>query len=272
MIDLAANEVLGTQSQTDRTRYWPWLAGIFFCVAFTMSYFVVNQHYTDARVTTSMNSEASEVNNDSTADDAFFTQAIAANHQPDTALTALLGLWHAVPYQAKTACQSAMLQGLQCYQQQGNWLTLAKLNYPAVVYMLDDNEQPFYATLVAVKGEQLLLQLGTQQFWVQRTWFSHHFSGTFELFYKADSTPSGLIGHNSSLAKVQWLADALAQVYQLPHRPLAGFDVALTQLVKRFQRQHGLIDDGIAGAQTLIQLNLYLSQQGPRLSDKQEHH
>ncbi len=44
----------------------------------------------------------------------------------------------------------------------------------------------------------------------------------------------------------------------------------LEQQLMQFQRQHGLKPDGIAGNQTLIQLNLYLSQQGPRLSASEE--
>lgn len=36
-----------------------------------------------------------------------------------------------------------------------------------------------------------------------------------------------------------------------------------------FQRQHGLRADAIAGSQTLVQLNLYLSDKGPRLQEQQ---
>ena len=39
------------------------------------------------------------------------------------------------------------------------------------------------------------------------------------------------------------------------------------KMKKSFQSQHGLKADGIAGNQTLVRLNLYLSQQGPRLTD-----
>lgn len=50
-------------------------------------------------------------------------------------------------------------------------------------------------------------------------------------------------------------------------RRVNQFDVQLENDLKTFQSQHGLKADGIAGNQTLVRLNLYLSQQGPRLTD-----
>jgi general secretion pathway protein A len=69
---------------------------------------------------------------------------------------------------------------------------------------------------------------------------------------------------------VQWLENSLAHVNQRRARLLTQFDSELEQQLMQFQRQHGLKPDGIAGNQTLVQLNLYLSQQGPRLSASSE--
>ncbi|NMH65752.1 ExeA family protein [Shewanella salipaludis] len=192
----------------------------------------------------------------------------AINHSRDidTAFAALFGLWDKVPYQGLSACQAAVQQGLSCYQQQGNWLSLMRLNYPAVVYLLDESQQDFYGVVVEREGEQILLQLGEQRLWVDRDWFNRHFSGTFEIFWQAPDYAPREISQSSSPALWQWLENALAQIDKRSARVLRTFDSELERQLKGFQRQHGLKADGIAGSQTLEQMNLYLSPAGPRLT------
>ncbi|GIU21467.1 MULTISPECIES: ExeA family protein [unclassified Shewanella] len=191
--------------------------------------------------------------------------AIAQSHEIDTAYASILGLWGKVPYIGLSACQSAKQQGLDCFQQQGNWHSLVRLNYPAVVYLVDDNQQAFYGTVVSRQGEQILLQLNEQQLWVSRDWFTRHFTGTFEILWQAPHNQPKEIGQSANQAQIQWLENSLARINDRAPRLVDHFDAELEQQLKAFQRQHGLSADGIAGTQTLIQLNLYLSDAGPRL-------
>ncbi len=195
-------------------------------------------------------------------------EAINQSRSIDIAFAGLFNVWGKVPFKGLTACQSAFEQGLSCYQQQGNWMSLARLNYPAVVYLVDDNQQDFYGAVLAIDQDQLLMQLGEQQLWVDKVWFNQHFSGTFEILWQAPNLPMMEIGQKSSPGQVQWLENALAQVSNRPARRLSQFDMKLENDLKTFQSQHGLRADGIAGNQTLVRLNLYLSDQGPRLTDK----
>ena len=195
-------------------------------------------------------------------------EAINQSRNIDTAFAGLFGLWGKTPYIGLSACQSAQTQELTCYQQQGNWTTLTRLNYPAVVYLTDDEGKDFYGTVVSRSGEQLLLQLGEQQLWVDRAWFTRHFSGTFELLWQAPKGTPREINANSNLAELQWLENSLAKVDGSSPRLVNRFDLELEQRLKDFQRQHGLKADGIVGSQTLVQLNLYLSQLGPRLVEQ----
>ncbi|QSX41567.1 ExeA family protein [Shewanella cyperi] len=191
--------------------------------------------------------------------------AIDASREIDTAFAALFGAWGAAPYSDLSPCQGAQAQGLSCHQQQGNWFSLTRLNYPAVVYLLDDEGQDFYGTVLARDGDSLLLQLAEQQLWVERDWFNRHFTGTFELFWQAPAQAASDIGRGSALSQIQWLENGLAQLDDRPPRQMQSFDSQLEMRLKQFQRQHGLKADGIAGSQTQVQLNLYLSRQGPRL-------
>jgi len=198
--------------------------------------------------------------------------AVSNSRNIDTAYASILGVWDKVPYVGLTACQSAQQQGLSCFQQQGNWHSLIRLNFPAVVHLVDDQHEAFYGTLISRNGEQLLLQLNEQQLWVDREWFTRHFSGTFEILWQAPSDRQGEIGLGSDPAQIQWLENSLAKIDNKTPRLIKQFDTELKGQLTRFQRKHGLRADAIAGSQTLVQLNLYLSATGPRLMQAKGHY
>ncbi|MDT3297394.1 AAA family ATPase [Shewanella sp. SP2S2-6] len=299
MVRQAAAEVLGEEEPTQNRYLWPTATAAALFVAFGVSYWLftdkpVNAALASSRVleSTSANVAASNTqalsategmskvvqpadqqNNQTTQssipdpNQRLLNDAINQSRDIDTAFAGLFSVWGKVPYKGLTACQSAVEQGLSCYQQQGNWMSLTRLNYPAVVYLVDDNQQDFYGAVIAVDGEQLLMQLGEQQLWVDRAWFNQHFSGTFEILWQAPNLPMMDISQKSSPGQLQWLENALAHVNNRNTRRVNQFDVQLENDLKSFQSQHGLKADGIAGNQTLVRLNLYLSQQGPRLTD-----
>ena len=295
MVRQAAVEVLGEAEPTQHQYLWPAATVIVLLIAFGVSYWLLTDKPANAATNLAsqpmpdpiemnpqeLNTTAAphrvEPTNHSSAEQSqapgatpnqrLLNEAINQSRNIDTAFAGLFGLWGKVPYKGLTACQSAVEQGLACYQQQGNWMSLTRLNYPAVVYLVDDNQQDFYGAVIAIDGDQLLMQLGEQQLWVDKAWFNQHFSGTFEILWQAPNLPMMDISQKSSPGQLQWLENALAQVNNRNARRVNQFDVQLENDLKAFQSQHGLKADGIAGNQTLVRLNLYLSQQGPRLTD-----
>lgn len=299
MVRQAAAEVLGEEEPTQNRYLWPTATAAALFVAFGVSYWLFTDKPVNAASASSMGLESTPTNvaplnmqtlsateetskfvqpadqqNNQTTQSSIpdpsqrlLNDAINQSRDIDTAFAGLFSVWGKVPYKGLTACQSAVEQGLACYQQQGNWMSLTRLNYPAVVYLVDDNQQDFYGAVIAVDGEQLLMQLGEQQLWVDRAWFNQHFSGTFEILWQAPNLPMMDISQKSSPGQLQWLENALAHVNNRNTRRVNQFDVQLENDLKSFQSQHGLKADGIAGNQTLVRLNLYLSQQGPRLTD-----
>jgi len=296
MVRQAAAEVLGEEEPTQNRYLWPTTTAATLFVAFGVSYWLftdkpVNAASASSRVIESASANVAALNTQALSategmsklvqpvdqqsnqvsipdpNQRLLNDAINQSRDIDTAFAGLFSVWGKVPYKGITACQSAVEQGLSCYQQQGNWMSLTRLNYPAVVYLVDDNQQDFYGAVIAVDGEQLLMQLGEQQLWVDRAWFNQHFSGTFEILWQAPNLPMMDISQKSSPGQLQWLENALAHVNNRNTRRVNQFDVQLENDLKSFQSQHGLKADGIAGNQTLVRLNLYLSQQGPRLTD-----
>ncbi|MCU8006837.1 MULTISPECIES: ExeA family protein [unclassified Shewanella] len=296
MVRQAAAEVLGEEEPTQNRYLWPTATAAALCVAFGVSYWLftdksVNTVPASNLVSESVPTNVASLNAQTLGGEYIADKSVKPTNQPsgqtsipdpnqrllneainqsrniDTAFAGLFSVWGKVPYKGLTACQSAVEQGLACYQQQGNWMSLTRLNYPAVVYLVDDKQQDFYGAVLAVEGEQLLMQLGEQQLWVDRAWFNQHFSGTFEILWQAPNLPMMDISQKSSPGQLQWLENALAHVNGRSPRRVNQFDVQLENDLKTFQSQHGLKADGIAGNQTLVRLNLYLSQQGPRLTD-----
>ncbi len=295
MVRQAAAEVLGEAEPTQHKYLWPAATVIVLLIAFGVSYWLLTDKPANAATnlvsqpmpepiemnpqelnTTAVPHRVESSNHLSAKlsqapganpNQRLLNDAINQSRNIDTAFAGLFGLWGKVPYKGLTACQSAVEQGLACYQQQGNWMSLTRLNYPAVVYLVDDNQQDFYGTVIAIDGDQLLIQLGEQQLWVDKAWFNQHFSGTFEILWQAPNLPMMDISQKSSPGQLQWLENALAQINNRNARRVNQFDVQLENDLKAFQSQHGLKADGIAGNQTLVRLNLYLSQQGPRLTD-----
>ena len=302
MVRQAAAEVLGEEEPQQNKLLWPSAIAAALVVAFGVSYWlftespavanVVNSSVTQASQTTPAATQAATQANSIQPEQTLASmpsapvasepqtlaapdpsvrvlqEAIKQSRSIDTAFAGLFNVWGKVPFKGLTACQSALEQGLSCYQQQGNWMSLTRLNYPAVVYLVDDNQQDFYGAVIAVDADQLLMQLGEQQLWVDRAWFNQHFSGTFEILWQAPNLPMLEISQKSSPGQLQWLENALAHVANRPSRRVSQFDMKLENDLKAFQSQHGLKADGIAGNQTLVRLNLYLSDQGPRLTDK----
>ncbi|MCU8020350.1 MULTISPECIES: ExeA family protein [unclassified Shewanella] len=296
MVRQAAAEVFGEEELTQNRYLWPTATAAALCVAFGVSYWLftdksVNTMPASNLVSESVPTNVASLNAQTLGGEDIADKSVKPTNQPsgqtsipdpnqrllneainqsrniDTAFAGLFSVWGKVPYKGLTACQSAVEQGLACYQQQGNWMSLTRLNYPAVVYLVDDKQQDFYGAVLAVEGEQLLMQLGEQQLWVDRAWFNQHFSGTFEILWQAPNLPMMDISQKSSPGQLQWLENALAHVNGRSPRRVNQFDVQLENDLKTFQSQHGLKADGIAGNQTLVRLNLYLSQQGPRLTD-----
>ncbi|MGI2257835.1 ExeA family protein [Shewanella sp. GXUN23E] len=296
MVQRAAAEVLGEEPVT-RSYTWPLLAGAGFVLAFGLVFWFIqtDDQMTSgaaqqvATVTAAVN-ETRQAPGDTAGPAAVrpasgaasapetapslgqrqLDKALADSRGIDTAFATLLGLWNRTPYQQMSACQAAALQGLACYQQQGSTASILRLNYPAVVYLTDAAGQESYGTLISRNADELLLQLGEQQFWVSRSWFDRHFAGVFEILWQPEQEGASPIGPHSSASQLQWLENSLAMVDKVPSRLISGYDSQLEQRLKTFQRQHGLNPDGIAGSQTLTQLGLYLSQSGPRLNGEGE--
>ncbi len=71
-----------------------------------------------------------------------------------------------------------------------------------------------------------------------------------------ETVPVSVLKPGTNGPSVVALRNRLIRMGYLEKTPTVGYDVTLQKAVQRFQRDHGLVDDGVAGPATLGQLNI----------------
>jgi general secretion pathway protein A len=187
------------------------------------------------------------------------------------AYNALFQAWNADYQEGVDPCHQAELLGLRCRTTRGGLEELRQLNIPAVLYLLADQGQEFYATLIKLEGESATFVSGTETREVNLDALASQWSGNYTvlLHLPLDARDSILMGTHG--VAVQWLSKQLAQVQGRTLETTAAsiFDDDLKSQVKQFQLSEGLIPDGAAGPQTLARLSAMTDQSAPRLSHRQ---
>jgi len=84
-------------------------------------------------------------------------------------------------------CRNAQYAKLRCLQRQGNYAQLVQYNLPAVVRLLDNLGEDYYATLLSITPLGVELQLNNSHLLVSQAWFEQYWSGDFTLFWTAPS-------------------------------------------------------------------------------------
>lgn len=173
------------------------------------------------------------------------------------------------PQKEPLACDFALSVGLQCLHRQGNWHSLVRMDRPAILRLFNKRGDAFYATLLSVDHgkSRLALDGRTLEEPVER--LQSHWLGEYWLLWQPPAFMNGGKGRVDQAAKKAWLAKQLAGLIQAEvpdrSRALALQGQPLKEQIRWFQRQNGLIADGIPGTVTLMQMNSELNHQSPRL-------
>ncbi len=170
----------------------------------------------------------------------------------------LFALWgESIPAASPiTPCMQAPSQGLRCLRERGDWRQLEALNRPLLLRLTQEKRSRLL--LLKVKDNDLLVvDDGSGEALLEIPELKSYWDGGYVMLWR----PYGgvaLIGEGSTGEVVTWLRRRLSDFDHQPVRPVEGldrFDDALKQRLQAFQRTHGLLDDGVAGQQTLILLN-----------------
>jgi general secretion pathway protein A len=167
-------------------------------------------------------------------------------------------------------CAQATTWGLRCFSGVGNFGTLASIDRPAILTLLDNEGRLYQVTLLSLKDElaTLAFTFGIEAVTVHD--LEARWQGHYQLLWR--TTPQGftLSKPGDRGSEVTWLAKNLLAAGIKSLRVKDVYDDDVVEAVRAFQRSRGLVADGIAGRQTLIHLNSVNDKTIPRLSHQGE--
>ena len=192
-----------------------------------------------------------------------------------SAWTELFALWSVVLPESVSPdfCNFAKQYGLLCLDEQGNWNTLRQFDRPAILTLLSANGERVPVVLqhlddsvaeVLIGNE--LYRLPTEQ--VERSWY-----GDFVLLLQAPPGGRLFLRVGDRDPVVSWIRSRLeiALGVIIPAQDPLKFDYALQREVLAFQRDHGLVADGVVGKYTMIHLNTASGREGVPLLSAQSY-
>lgn len=165
-------------------------------------------------------------------------------------------------------CTQAISRGLRCFSGVGNLGSLVSNNRPAILTLVDNEGRLYHATLLALEDELATLAFahGIETVAVQD--LEAHWRGQYQLLWRTAPNGYTIIKPGSRGAGVTWLTKNLLAAGVKSVQVNNDYDEDVVAAVRAFQRNHGLVTDGIAGRQTLIQLNSANDKSIPRLSNR----
>jgi len=174
----------------------------------------------------------------------------------DAAFSKLFGLW-GIHYtmDGTDPCTQATQHGLACLTERGSLGQLRLYNRPAILMLTDPAGGSHEVVLTGLDGEHASIELGNATHQVGDGELSSYWMGDYVMFWRPQAAPvktlatgmrgAGVLHLRNSLEKLEGVSDAA---------PSDLYDAGLASLVRRFQRNHRLAVDGIAGIRTQVAL------------------
>jgi general secretion pathway protein A len=165
-------------------------------------------------------------------------------------------------------CDFAPSAGLLCLSQYGSWGNIKQTDLPVVLELWDEQAAPYHAALTRMENAELTLSVGGDEFRTTQRQLRDIWFGAYVVLWQTPPGYRGSIRQGDIHETVGWLRQQLSGVSATPLNSSEPnyFDSALHDAVVAFQRQEGLIIDGVVGPATWIRLSTRLRLPAPRLS------
>jgi general secretion pathway protein A len=164
--------------------------------------------------------------------------------------------WKTLPASHPADCNDVLANNLNCLSGKASWKEVLAMNRPVILEFSLTAEEKRYAVLTGVRQSQSMVQLhGDMAFPladVLKFW-----NGYYLIVWKSPNPGMKKIYPAQSSDNVVWLRqqlNAINGIQETVNNP-RFFDEALKKRVINFQHQNHLLEDGIAGAQTIIYLD-----------------
>jgi general secretion pathway protein A len=187
----------------------------------------------------------------------------------DQAVAELLALWGGTYERERgDACDQAAREGLQCLvQQNGSLGELRRLNWPAIVTLIDENGAPHFVVIASLDHSAAHVLANGKTFDLPLAELTYHWFGEHLLLWRPGIPQPKDLTPGQRDAGVLWLRETLARLggEDPPANPSPLYDAALEARVREFQRVHMLTVDGIVGARTQVAMIAELNVPGTPL-------
>ena len=211
--------------------------------------------------------ERKEAEAEKTMEGAKGTQAPASLDRPEgqtgastkaAAYAALLRAWQ-LPYDPedrRPLCDQARAAGLACLSGRGSIASLRDMNRPAVLRLVGETNELYYAALTALKGEAATVVIGDETRNVDTGQIARRWSGDYLLLWRMPAEYQGELKMGSGGKGVAWLARQLAVAAgrAAPAEEEGLYDRKMERQVREFQIGAGIVPDGVAGPRTIMRL------------------
>jgi general secretion pathway protein A len=189
----------------------------------------------------------------------------------DAAFTALFSLWE-LEYtpEAGPACEQAAARGLRCLLQRGSWGELGRLDRPAIIVLTDRDGRDHQVVLAGLAQDGARILAGESSVTIPLGELLTLWYGEYLMLWRPAAGDGRVLARNASGTDVLWLRRTLGELRGAPVAPADSsvYDASLESAVREYQRNLRLVDDGIAGAMTLISLHNTVGLGGrPRLRE-----
>ncbi|MDX1451073.1 MAG: AAA family ATPase [Oleiphilaceae bacterium] len=167
------------------------------------------------------------------------------------------------------ACDFAEMNGLRCLHKQGNWRSLLRLDRPAVLTLINQEGESLYLALLRIKEDKAEVDHEGMRFWVSLDEIDRYWLGEYSVIWRLPPYKSQVV-RPGQLNESQWLSTHLDRLLLETYasRAQALPTMTLDEKVRTFQRQVGLVPDGIPGTMTIIHMNNLLGLDCPNLLSK----
>jgi len=167
-------------------------------------------------------------------------------------------------------CAIAESHALRCLQGQHSLEGLIKLNRPAVLELVNNSGQKYFAAINKVLDQQAELLVAGEQIMTSLDELRSLWTGQFELLWRPPFRYSKAISTKSSAQSIQWFRDQLNVAASKPESNLPIYIAPIEKQIKLFQRESGLEADGLAGPETIITINNLSNASSPHLTGLSE--
>jgi general secretion pathway protein A len=184
------------------------------------------------------------------------------------AYAAVFDRWGTPIQPSDVPCNEAPQVGLQCLKLSGTWRDIERIDHPVVVELWDDRADPYYAAVLGHRDDHVSMRLGDKTVSATAAELGSHWYGSYIVLWQMPPDYRGALKLGDEGPSVAWLRQHLASALQIDLRAAdpARFDDGLQAALMRFQRENGMVPDGVAGPMTWIAMRAMEPDAMPKLS------